>query len=88
MLKVVTGVSIGSINRRLRGRREDPRRRNARLSTRLWDDLMLEAAAVLDGGGAARPRLFRAAGLLRARGADFWTAADLDLCLRYPPACW
>src|SRR6266566_3016821 len=50
-LKVVTGVSIGSIN-----------------------------AAVLDAGRAARPRLFRTAGLLCAP-AGFLDRSDLDLRL-------
>ena len=84
VLKAVSGVSIGAINAACVVGANTHADARARLNA-LWDDLTLEAPPFWTRGGAARPRLVRVAGLLRA-AAGFLDRSDLDLCLRYASA--
>src|SRR5215831_8905576 len=77
-LKVVTGVSIGSINAAcVVGAKSNA---DARAPQRAVGRFDAGNAAVLDPRRPARPRLFRTAGLLCAT-AGFLDRSDLDLCL-------
>ena len=84
VLKVVTGVSIGAINAACVVGAKTRADARARLDA-LWDDLMLEAPPFWMAAVQRDLAYFGLPGFYRA-AAGFLDRADLDLCLRYPPA--